>query len=289
MILLVIMLAYIFYFLYKNIDNKEVRKKVIIVFAVAVLFQAILLLIYRLDLKSLNRDVYYSDAGNYWQATLDVLNGKGSNAYNEVYYITCSVIQKLSPFVWVGWNNIFNLLCVDLSIALCAVSIYKFLSKKNDKNRRVQTIIFCCINLFNPLICYSLMRNLKDALFFLLVVIIGHGLQYLLENKSIKNSIIYMIKLAICSMLLMGIRPWGILAAFIPIAILIIQKNKENYEKNAIKILAILLVITGIVLGERIWSTFKLWVPIVLESAISRGIFSNIKGVATLVLGPRTY
>ncbi|MDD4375347.1 MAG: hypothetical protein PHR25_01015 [Clostridia bacterium] len=286
MLILFIMILYTFHILNKNIDDKCFKSKVIKILILGFIFQTVLLIIYRLELNSLGRIVYYSDANDYWNATLDIMNGNSTVQYNKVYYISCAIIQKCSPFIWVGWNNIFNILCVNLTIVISTILIYKTLKFKSDSNYEKQSIIFLIINLFNPLIYYSLMRNLKDAEFLLLVIIMVYGLQKLIYNKTMKNYIIYIIKLSIITILLLGIRPWGFLIGVTPLLVLIFQKNKSTYEKVSIIILLSAFVVLFMLLRNNIIGTLQMWVPIVLNSAQKRGMIINFIGVIKLFLGP---
>ena len=179
MIILLLMIVAIFYIISKNIGDKSLKKKLFKYFIIGLIFQSLLFTLYRMNLQYIGREVYYSDAEVYWEATKDVLNGNETNEYNRAYIYMCAIIQKTSLFTWAGWNNIFNILCVDLSIAMIIVVIYKRI--KDERYNNLYFFLFC--SLYNPLIIFSLMRNLKDALFLLIVVIEG----YLLEKSICSN------------------------------------------------------------------------------------------------------
>lgn len=277
MIILLIMLILIFQILNNNIskdDIKDIRK----IFIIALFFQLILFFIYQFDLAMVGRDVYYSDAEYYWEATKTILNGGQSLSYNRLYYTFCAIIQLLSPFVWVGWNNLFNILCVDMCAALATTIIYK----KNKTN----VMYFLYFVLFNPLIYYSLMRNLKDAMFILLVFSLGYLLNKTIENK--KNYWIFIIIDVLTIPLFYNIRPWAFIISLFPILILMFNQRKQIL-KYKIPIFFIALFLISFVLlffGKTIILNIQIWAPIVWNSFITRGIMSNLLGLGKLFIGP---
>lgn len=283
MIILLLMIVAIFYIISKNIGDKSLKKKLFKYFIIGLIFQSLLFTLYRMNLQYIGREVYYSDAEVYWEATKDVLNGNETNEYNRAYIYMCAIIQKTSLFTWAGWNNIFNILCVDLSIAMIIVVIYKRI--KDERYNNLYFFLFC--SLYNPLIIFSLMRNLKDAMFLLIVILDG----YLLEKSILKRKkydILLLIFLGISIPLLYNLRPWGFLIPMVALVIYLYQRNENtsNRKKNIYILLGIIISLALIALIPVANQNLKLWIPIVWESFTSRGMLSNIMGIAKLFIGP---
>ena len=134
MIIIGIMICLIFFMIIKNIDNIEIRKKIIKYLVLAMIFQIILFIIYRLNLNYIDREVYFSDAQLYWNATKEVMTYGRTDVYNRTYIYICAIIQKTSFILWVGWNNLFNILCIDLSVAMILIVLYSNMNTKITKN-----------------------------------------------------------------------------------------------------------------------------------------------------------
>lgn len=283
MIILLLMIGIIFFIISKNITDKDLKKRVFKYVIIGLIFQSLLFVLYRMNLQYIGREVYFSDSEMYWEATKAVMRGEDTDAYNKTYIYMCVAIQKTSIFTWVGWNNIFNILCIDLSIVLIMVIIY---NKSTDKKYwNLYFFLFCSI--FNPLIVFSLMRNLKDALFLLIVVIDG----YLLEKsmtKANKLDIKLLFCLGISIPILYNIRPWGFLIPLVALVLYLYQKNSERIgKKKIIYILFGIAISCGLIaMIPTANANLRLWLPIVLESFTSRGILNNILGIGKLFVGP---
>lgn len=284
MIILLLMIVAIFFIISKNITDKDLKKKIIKYLTIGLIFQLLLFVLYRMNLQHIGREVYFSDSEVYWEETKNVMNGMSSDAYNRTYIYICAIIQKTSIFTWAGWNNIFNILCVDLAIVLITVIIFK--RKKDNKYHNLYFFLF--FTLFNPLILFSLMRNLKDALFLLIVVIEGYLLEKSIYSDRKKIDIKLLIFLVISIPILYNIRPWGFLIPLVAIILYVYQKNNKKLGKK--KIIYILLGIAiscGLVIMIPVANAnLKLWLPIVFESFASRGLVNNILGVCKLFVGP---
>ena len=287
MIIIFLMIILSFILINKKIDNKVLTKKLSYIYVIALLFQIILFIVYRYELYKLNMEVYYSDATDYWNATLSILNGRTTAQYNGVFYYTCALVQLLSPFIWAGWNNLFNIMCINISILLVVISMYEYLKKDNINIKLTtrQVLLYSILNLFNPLIYYSLMRNLKDAEFLLLTVYVAYDFCKFVCSNNYKHIILYFVRLFICSILLFGIRPWGFLIGFIPVILLFFRSEKRVKKKISI-ILIILTTFMIFALYHKISSTLIIWVPVVINSALKRGFFQTVLGIFKLILGP---
>src|SRR5690554_8234724 len=125
MVIVFFLFSLLIYISKKN--NKYIPKFAISILGVLTL-QIALLLIYRIELFQLGREVYYSDATTYWEATKAMLNGYDFHAWNLGYVYYSVIIQKTTPFVSVFWVNLSNLLLFDLSVVLIA-----FLMTKENK------------------------------------------------------------------------------------------------------------------------------------------------------------
>lgn len=278
MLIILIMLYMLYRILNKNIQLID-KKKIYKIFVFGLGFQLVMFILYRIGLLSVGREVYYSDAEYYWEATKVILNGENSLAYNRLYYTLCAIVQLASPFSWVGWNNLFNILCVDLAISMVFVIIYKYKKNHNAK-------YFLYFSLFNPLIYYSLMRNLKDALFFLLVIILGYILQ-----KSVdcyKKKWLFLLIIFISIPFFYSIRPWAfVIPLFAFITFIFENRNVlKNRKKIIFTLLILMIILISVLFGKIIYVNLKIWVPIVLNSFVSRGIFHSIIGIGRLFIGP---
>lgn len=111
--MLIILLEVLFLsFLIKN--QHKVHNGVMLLFSF--LTQLLILVTYSVELRIIwGRTVYWSDAEYYWQATIEMLKGLKPEVYNFGYVFYSWLIQKTSPFVTPLWNNISNVLLIDLS------------------------------------------------------------------------------------------------------------------------------------------------------------------------------
>ena len=163
MLIIIAELAFIIW-LSKKLSNDNSKIKAITLFAI--FEQTIILLVYRINLNTINRVVYYSDAEVYWDNTLTLLNGGHLIGSQTGYAYYCMLLQLVSPFVSVIWNNISNICLLDCSVLLLAhVMVLGSVSQKN-------ILLFLRFNLYNPLIIYGLGRNLKDSLFLFIIVVV---------------------------------------------------------------------------------------------------------------------
>lgn len=246
---------------------------------IAILFQFVIVLIYRLNLDAIGREVYYSDAEVYWKESLILLN-KGKLIGNQVGYAYFSaIIQFFSPFKSVVWNNISNVFLIDLAVLLSAytMSLYD-VNKENIK-------AFVNICIFNPLVIYSLGRNLKDALFIFLAVAIVFA-YIMLEQK--KNVIYVAIIIGLC-IVISSVRPWG----FLIVPMLIIEKlltTPKNRRLRSLCLVVVIVVSFLIVLRlAGLWKHVELWMPIVFEKANSISPISLMLAPVKILTGPGPY
>ncbi|GFR35997.1 hypothetical protein [Thermobrachium celere] len=278
--LILILISVCLYKVINKISDTKIRKIVTKKLLISIMFQLFLLIIYRLELKYLGRVVYYSDAEDYWRHTLEYLSGNYYSAYNEVYIWICYFIQKSSPFVWVGWNNIYNILITNLSIIMCSYII------SIEKGEVKQFLNF---TLFNPLVIYALMRNLKDATYLFFVCLIIY-VYYLVKQIQSKFAwMFYFIFCIIMSIFLYGIRPWAFLTSIVAIYFIIEKIKIRSITKLLLIgffIFFIRIIITLNVNFKRMYDSVNLWLPIVLKSAQSLTLLEKILAIPRLFLGP---
>lgn len=282
-----------------GISDAKLRKYVVLRLVIALLIQLLFFILYRLELYSIGREVYYSDAEIYWKHTLSYLSGNIYYAYNDAYIWICYIIQKTSPFIWVGWNNIYNILIVDLSIILCANIIYRenekqLLNKKKgskcDIKEHTNLKQFLNWTVFNPLITYSLMRNLKDATYLFLICIIIYVF-YLIQYSQRRRIgwISYFIFLFFMTIVLYRIRPWAFVTSLIAIWCVLDTLKIRGFTKIVV-VIVILLSINILMLNNaqfsRIYSSTKLWVPIVFDSYQKQSFMDKILSLPRLFVGP---
>lgn len=241
----------------------------------ALLLQVFLLMIYRFDLMALGRIVYYSDAEEYWKNTLTLLNGGKLIGNQTGYAKLCMLIQMTSPVRSVVWNNISNLLLLDNAVLL--LMLYGSNHNVNPSNIKM----IAMVTMINPLVIYGLMRNLKDALFiFLAVVMLGLYLELLKEFH-----IGQLLLLLFCTVFISTVRPWGflILLAFILCTAILNAKNKI---KTFAVIIGFLLVFLVLLRVTGLWSHVELWLPIVTDKASKLSLMTLITAPLKILTGP---
>lgn len=293
---LIVLLNILLYLLLKDLivkfDKKE-QKKLYLLLGIGLLIELFLLIIYRYDLVNIGRIVYYSDAETYWRNTLEIINYGTSSGYNSLYYICCAFLQLTSPFLWVGWNNIFNITCINYIIYF----VISIIVKRNDKEIYEKTKLIIITIMYNPFIIYSLMRNLKDALFTLMVVVTAYLYNYYYECMGQKMKILTIIGLMAMTYLFILIRPWAFIISLLAIMLIIIHKLKTikyaKFLKNFIKNNLVGTVISGVLLLSIIilvvpiiFVNLKVWIPTVMQTFFSRNIFLTLLGVIKLIFAP---
>lgn len=261
------------------------------------LTQFTLLSIYRFELKYFwGREVYWSDAEYYWDATLKLLKQGSVTAHNIVYVYYSWLLQKTSPFVSVIWNNVSNLLLVNLSFLL-AVETSRTLKRELDcsvESGSSRTLIPSSVYLLsiaNPLVVYSLMRNLKDSLFLFLL-----SLSVFLVKKimKIKSLIWFIIALVAYNGLLIpaltNIRPWGFAVPVLNMLSLLI--GKENIPRKHRTAISFLFLLFLVLIFQFFSSGIQGWLSrrdLLLELGIgveNKGAFSTVLGIFRLLIGP---
>ncbi|MGN9119672.1 hypothetical protein [Turicibacter bilis] len=281
-----IFLIFAIAYLIRQISNQALKKQVMNIFLIASFFQIIFLILYRIELYQLDRVVYYSDAEVYWEETLNYLNGNITDAYNASYIWTCWLLQKTSPFISVIWNNMYNILVMDLSILISALVI---IHNKNYINSNVisQTRVFLILNLFNPLILFGYMRNLKDASFLLYISLTIYLLQKLNQKRHILKEIFYCIFLGIMAVVSYGIRPWAFVISIYGALAFLFSNNKFNKLRSIMILLFIgcfcIIAAPQII---RIYDSTILWTNVIENRSQGMGILELVKSMATLLLGP---
>jgi hypothetical protein len=292
MLIILILFASSFVIIHQ-IESKELRKIVIQRYLYGLLFQSFFLILYRLELSNMGRQVYFSDAEVYWEHTLSYISGYFFSAYNDVYIWLSYFIQITSPNIWVGWNNIFNILLLNLTILMCAVGIYKAMTNKSysatisEISRNIR--IFLNITLFNPLILYSLMRNLKDATYLFLVVILIYIFLMIYNKKSTIVVLLFALFSIFMMFVLYGVRPWGFISSFFVLFLLINHKNKSWFKRLIwiLIIFSLALVISFLSNNfNRIISSTLIWIPIVINNFMNASFFNRFTAIPRLFIGP---
>lgn len=256
--------------------NKKLPKYNFLIFF-SILFQFIILLLYRYELNIKNMVVYYSDATYYWENTLNYLNNGFVDSYNIGYVFYSVLIEFLSPSISVVWINISNLLLLILSVIFITILML-------DENIRKKNIMYFNYTIMlNPAIHYSLLRNLKDSLFLFLTIF---TLFIVYKHQKLKlrwlNEIFYII-LIIMFITLKTIRPWGFI---IPIILFGIAKfnNKKINIKNIIILLSLLLLCVFLLNKLGYLKIITIWVE-VLKNRFNFSIFKILTAPINMILG----
>lgn len=276
--------------LINRIKDKRMSKKIKLILYIGYAFQFVFFIFYRMELFSLGREVYYSDAEVYWLDTLTYLEGNRNYVFNASYIWTCVLLQKTSPFIWVGWNNIYNILIMDLSIVICSLFIlenYKHNNREIDDKFRNKIYIYYFLNLYNPLVLFGYMRNLKDATFLFYVCITIYILYLINLKRSIYKDIFYCGFLAIMAVIAYGIRPWAFIISIFAVIFFVYENKKIN--KNRVITLLTLSLLLGVLFVpyiQTIYASTDIWVGKIGKESSSMGILSILKSIFTLVIGP---
>lgn len=243
--------------------------------------QVITLVLYRINLDYIGRDVYFSDSEVYWNNTLQLLRGQKLTGYGTQvgYAYFCALIELLSPFYSVLWLNISNVLIVDISVLILCIIIYE------DNHNRSNIKLFAEICLFNPLIIYSLLRNMKDALFLFIIVVI-----ILLYTKIKRNrKWIYIIPIILLTIVVSTIRPWGFL--IMPVLAIdgFLSSDIGSPKKRLIITIIILTLFIIVLKATSLWDHVLLWEPIVIERASKLSMIEIISAPIKILTGPGPY
>lgn len=188
--MLIIVIEILMYILLsKRLLKKRLFNYKLLIFTLFI--QLLILICYRIELTTLGREVYYSDAYNYWEQTKLLL--ADINNYSLIdkitggqtfYVLFCYLIQKTSLFQSPILLNLSNLLLLNNTIFIFAY----LLDKINIRASTIKFYLFFLLN--NPLIIYSLIRNMKDALILFLTVLLVLFFIRFIENKN-KIYIVY--------------------------------------------------------------------------------------------------
>lgn len=251
----------------------------------AFLIQFTLLIAYRLELSFLwHRTVYWSDAEYYWTQTLDLLNGVPISAYNLTYVYYSYLVQLTSPFRTPLLNNISNVLLMNLSFFL-GIEIVK----QNNHKLRLPWIIYMT-SIGNPLVTYSLMRNLKDSLFLFLTVSSIYTIIQLLRMRPFLRYLILPLWTYLFLMLLNNIRPWGFLIVLSNVALLLLMERRRIYKLTNLLILLALLF--GLFQAGRYVDITKAWLAqreILIEYGTGHSQLNPLTvplGIFRIIMGP---
>lgn len=283
MLIIFIELGIIFWItrILKSKGLTRIHKYVCLAFCI----QVFILTIYRLELRALGREVYYSDAEVYWNATVALLQGWDVTTWNMGYVYYSYLIQITSPFVWVGFINISNILLIDITSLIFAYVMI-------GNNVHISNIRwFFIMSTFNPLVIYSLTRNLKDILFLFYTSIIILCFHWL--NCQDKRRISLYAFVVSLTLLVTDVRPWGFLVTLSLFFYFYSISLARSFQKNPIwffvSFLGIAVVCIAVLYLMRYLgyvATLELWVPIVLESAFGYGILDLLLAPFRILTGP---
>ena len=261
---------------------KKIYNIIDVYLLLAFAFQLTMLVLYRFELHSIRREVYFSDAEYYWSATLRLLNGKTVKSLGSQYgyVLWCYLIQKTSLFIWPGWNNISNILLYDLAaliMACCISTVGDFKSLP---------FILC-----NPLAIYGIMRNLKDGFFAFLTALIMLAYFSYHENK-VRISLLFAV---VIDIFISTIRPWGFL--ILPtIYISTYLWDIKNAETNSIsirqardRIIVVVVSLLFVFYYFKLYDHLRIWIPIILERTINRNVASTLTAPFRMLTGPGVY
>ena len=271
----------------RNLRNKGLHS-IYRYLCLAFLVQAFILIVYRLELASIGRNVYYSDAEVYWNATLSLLYGNPVRTWNMGYVYYCYIIQITSPFIWVGFINISNILLIDITIL-----IFSYLMVNSQvPMKNAQFFILVCT--LNPLIIYALGRNLKDVLFLfytMLTLVIFHWLKTK-RTKRITRGVLYCL-IVILAVLLTDVRPWGFLVSIAALFASVSEVLAYHFRKSPVRfgVTCIFIMVSlppiAILMKQRgFLSHLDLWIPIVLENARSQSWSRLLLAPMRILTGP---
>lgn len=262
----------------------------------AFLMQFTLLFIYRLELKFLwGREVYWSDAEYYWNATLELLKYGKVTAHNILYVYYGWLLQITSPFVGVIWNNISNVLLLNLSFLLAVETSrnlknhYRFSRIRNDTALLPFSLYF--LTIVNPLVVYSLMRNLKDSLFLFLV---SFSVFLIKQIAKIKSLLWLTLAVALYNVLLIplltNIRPWGFAIPVVNMISLLI--SKESMTRGRKFAISLGFLALSVFVFFQFIQRIQGWISrrdLLLELGAgleNKGVLPTVLGVFRLLIGP---
>ncbi len=252
------------------------------------LLQAVILTLYRVELTSTwNRQVYWSDAEYYWNGILQFFDGnRGFNNFGYILY--GALIQMTSPFKSVFWNNLSNLLVLDLSFVIgLEILRDELLGKKVPIYVYLTTIS-------NPLVIYSLLRNLKDVLFLLITVLSVYiYFIYFKRKRSFPSQVVFFtLYLIFFITSLVSVRPWGFIIPFLVLFVHLFRLI--SVQRLGMKLAFVVLVLILIYVFSSLYlKNIIIWLEArenLLEEGYSEykklGVLGYFLGVFRLILGP---
>jgi len=231
--------------------------------------------------------VYFSDAQAYYNEGLYLIHFGIHNyidllGYKFIVYLTLKYGLLKSP----AELNIVNLLLFYNAILFILRYV---ISKVDGKHFQINLLLF--LILFNPLITFSLFRNMKDATFFFFV---GY-LLWINSNKDFSNGFKIVVNILL-TLYLPSIRPW---AFILPFSLFYIEfLLKRNIKLNFSNILIIGMV--SFLLVAVVWH-FKgnyilMWIKYLNYSdpggaakTVGLGLIDRLMGPLRLLLGPGPY
>ncbi|KUK22617.1 MAG: hypothetical protein XD57_1286 [Thermotoga petrophila] len=258
------------------------------------LVQTLILISYILELREKwGRIVYWSDAEYYWNATLEMLNGVVPSVYNIGYVFYSWLLQLTSPIVTPIWNNVSNLILLNLSFLL---GIQMIMGEVKQKFRRLPWFSYL-VTIGNPLVIYSLCRNLKDVLFLFYTVLsiyVGVKLMQTLVNSRIRLSRnIPVVMLSISSYLLSfsallsSVRVWGWMiptfnVLLITSALALSSTTKKRFKWVLIPLLSVILFVPYFTFSPKV-QQISFWIES-RENLVQMG--RQMSALQSVLVGP---
>lgn len=281
MLIIIVEIFFLVYFV-----NKQKKYHFISALFVIFALQLIILIIYRLELNFIwNRSVYWSDAEYYWLNTLDMLYYHKLDGYNILYTFYSYLIQITSPIISPFWINLSNILLIDLSFLL-GIECNLQKSKTLTSIKKIPLIIYF-VSIANPLVIYSLLRNLKDGLFLFLLVLsvyLYKRIILIIHNPFLKTISILFYLLFFATIFPL-IRPWGFVIPFINIFTSYLSGDIIIKNGKLQKIFFLTLIIFLIFLGIFNYrSTVSFWINSI--GTESQGLIGLVSGMFRMILGP---
>lgn len=253
----------------------------------SILLNTLYILIYRYELTILNREVYFSDAQAYYDKGLYLIHFGIHQpidllGYKFIVYLILKYGLLKSP----AELNIVNLLLFYNAILF----ILRYVISKVDVNHfKINLLLF--LILFNPLITFSLFRNLKDATFFFFV---GY-LLWINSNKNFSNEFKIVVNI-ILTLYLPSIRPWAFILPFSLFSIEFLLKRDIKLKFSNILIIGMVSFLLVAVVWYFKGNYILLWInylnysdPGGAAKTVGLGLTNRLMGPFRLLLGPGPY
>jgi len=138
----------------------------------------------------------------------------------------------------------------------------------------------------NPLIYYSLIRNLKDAFYLLLIPALGMFLAWVLENEGdslvrLRRLLFVAVSLGL-SYVLYNIRPWAFFSSLLAVGLFV----RSRVRRPSFAIILLMFVVIGFLRTAFIARAIAVWFPVILANFRRIGLLTSLAGALKFVVGP---